>query len=307
MRALLLLTALLAQPLHHPKGEFIAVNGARLWVESEGTGEPLILIAGGPGFSHAYFHPFFSTLSNTHRVIYYDALGCGASERPASPNDYTLERAVEDLEGLRKALKLETLNILGHSYGGFVAQDYALKHPRSVKRLILMGTFASGDLLQVLQDGYNYEVQHQLPEVWDKLTQLRAKGFKAASKEHQEAYTITPAFSYFYNPDNVAKLPLTDPNLYNPDPWFAMGGDDADFVVTGPLARWDVRKRLPEMKMPMLILGGRFDRQVPPNVTLSYKTLAPQAEFLMLEKSGHFPFIEEPDATFAALRRFLAK
>jgi hypothetical protein len=78
-----------AQKIRHPPGRFVMIDGARLWYESEGRGEPLLLIAGGPGFSHSYFHPYFSALRSSHRVVYYDAYGCGKSERatPARVNE----------------------------------------------------------------------------------------------------------------------------------------------------------------------------------------------------------------------------
>src|SRR5271155_1774375 len=88
----------------HPSGSYAQVNGARLWYETEGQGEPLILIAGGPGDSHAVFHPFFSRLADSRRVVYFDAFGVGKSSRARSKKEYSFARDVEDLEGLRKAL-----------------------------------------------------------------------------------------------------------------------------------------------------------------------------------------------------------
>src|SRR5215470_15449875 len=90
----------------HPPGEYFTVNGARLWVESEGSGPPILLISGGPGMPHDYFHPFFSALSSTNRVIYFDAFGRGKSDRARDPKEYTFDRDVEDIEGLRVAMGL---------------------------------------------------------------------------------------------------------------------------------------------------------------------------------------------------------
>ena len=78
-----------AVPVVHPHGDYVKVNGAKIWYESEGSGEPLLLIAGGPGFSHSYFHPYFSTLANSFRVIYFDAFGRGKSDRAKNPVEYT--------------------------------------------------------------------------------------------------------------------------------------------------------------------------------------------------------------------------
>jgi proline iminopeptidase len=300
-----------AQPaaghLQHPQGDFIQVNGKNIWYESEGTGEALILIAGGPGFSHAYFHPYFSALAASHRVIYFDAYGCGKSERAKSKGAYSFARAVEDLEGLRRTLKLGEVNVLGHSYGGFVAQSYALKYPGSVKRLVLANTVASGQELQLAQTRYNEELRYQLPELWAKVRQLRAREVLSSATEFQAVYGVPPVYHYFYNPENARQLPTTEPDLYNPDLWYAMAGNDADFILAGELARYDVRPQLRRLRMPVLILAGRFDRAVFPELSIRYQKYLPQAEFAMLEKSGHFPFIEETEKSLTVLRTFLAK
>jgi proline iminopeptidase len=182
-----------------------------------------------------------------------------------------------------------------------------VKYPNSIKRLVLANTFPSGGTTQSLQDGFNDDVRNQLPEVWAKVQQVRAKGFLSSSKEHQEVYAVPPIFSYFYNPENARLLPITEPNLYNSDLWYAMAGKDADFAVKGELARFDVKGQLKKLGMPMLILAGRFDRMIPPRIKVQYKNLVPQAEFIMFEKSGHFPFIEENEKTLAVLRAFLTK
>jgi hypothetical protein len=114
-------------PGFHPPGDYAAVNGVKLWYESEGYGPALVLIAGGPGLSHSYFHPCFSVLATSFRIIYFDAFGTGKSDRAHDLHEYSFSRDVENLEGLRKALGLGKINVLGHSYGGMVAQAYALR------------------------------------------------------------------------------------------------------------------------------------------------------------------------------------
>jgi proline iminopeptidase len=302
------ITAQLArQQITHPPGNFAVVDGSMLWHESEGQGEPLLLIAGGPGFSHSYFHPFFSALADSYRIIYFDAFGCGKSDRAKSTGGYSLARHVEEVEGLRKVLKLERINVLGHSYGGFVAQTYALKYPNSVKRLILANTIPSSKDMQAILDNLNQEFRNQMPEAWAKLKQIRARGIRSSAKEHQNAYTLPATLVNFYDPSNASKLPVGEPLLYNPDLWYAIAGEDADFVVGGELARYDVRAELKRLTMPVLVLAGRSDRNVFPRLSLQYKSLIPKAEFVMFEKSGHFPFVEEATEAVAVIGKFLAK
>lgn len=135
------------------------MNGEKLWYESEGKGPPLVLISGGPGAPHDIFHPWFSVLADRYRVIYFDAFGRGKSDRARSPKEYTFDRDVEDLEGLRKALGLSKMAVLGFSYGGMVAQAYALKYPGRVSHLILADTLYSGEVWQKSNDRFNAEVR----------------------------------------------------------------------------------------------------------------------------------------------------
>ncbi len=281
------------------------MNGAKLWYESEGQGEPLVLISGGPGDSHSIFHPFFSRLADTHRVIYFDAFGVGKSDRARSRSEYRFARDVEDLEGLRKALGLPKISILGQSYGGMVAQAYALKHPETVERLILADTFYSGKMWQANNDNCNYEIRNQYPEVWERLQKMRARGVRSSAPEHQQEYYGVPlGLFYFYDASKAGTLPPVDGNT---DVYYAIAGDDADFVIGGDIAALDFRADLQKLKIPILVLAGRFDRVSIPRYALDFQRYAPQAQIAILENSGHFPFIEEPAETEAVLRDFLGR
>ena len=100
-------------PIRHPPGAYAAVNGIKLWYESEGRGEPLVLVPGGPGDPHTVFHLFFSRLADRQRIVYFDEYGVGKSDRARSKSDYSFARDVENLDGLRKALGLTRMNLLG--------------------------------------------------------------------------------------------------------------------------------------------------------------------------------------------------
>jgi proline iminopeptidase len=292
-------------PIKHPPGGYVSVKGAQLWYESEGQGEPLILISGGPGDSHSIFHPFFSRLADQYRVIYFDAFGVGKSSRAKSAKEYTFERDVEDLEGLRKALGLAKINVLGQSYGGMVAQAYALKYPEAVQRLILGSTFYSGAMWQANNDNCNYEIRNQYPGVWERLQNMRARGVRSSAPEHQQEYYGVPlGLFYFHDASKAELLPQGDGNN---EVYYTIAGEDADFKIGGDIAALDFRAELHKLKMPMLILAGRFDRISIPRYSVEFKRYAPQAQFVMFESSGHFPFIEEPDETEAVLRDFLGK
>lgn len=289
----------------HPSGGYASVNGAKLWYESEGSGEPILLIAGGPGDSHAVFHPFFSRLADRNRMIYFDGFGVGRSDRAKSPAEYHFARDVEDVEGLRKALGLRAVTILGHSYGGMVAQAYALKYPQAVKRLILIDTFHSGAMWQTNNDNCNQEIRNQYPDVWEKLQAMRARGVRSSAPEHQELYYGIPlGLFYFYDASKVALLPK-DPG--NTEVYYAIAGPDADFKIGGDIAALDFRPDLGKLHMPVLVVAGRYDRVSMPRQAAEFRTLIPGVRFVVFEKSGHFPYIEEPGHMLEILGNFLQR
>jgi len=290
--------------IKHPPGAYAQVNGAKLWYESEGKGEPILLIAGGPGDAH-YFHPFFSVLADSYRVICFDAFGRGKSERATSPDKYTFDRDVEDIEALRKTLSLNKINLLGHSYGGMVAQAYALKYPDAVSRLILADTFYDAEMWQVANNDHtNIEIQSQFPEIWEKVQRLRTMGLHSSAKEHQKEYDVPFGLMYFHDASIAENLPKGFLQV-NADVYYAIAGDDADFLIGGDIAKLDYRMRLKDLRMPVLIVTGRYDRVATPRFALEFRRYAPQAQFVMFEHSGHMPFIEEQPLFFATLRNFL--
>ena len=289
----------------HPPGRLVEVNGTHLWVETEGEGEPLLLLPGGPANSHLTFHPHFSGLADRHQVIYLDYRGRGKSERPARWTDITFDQDVADIEGLRRALGLERLNLYGFSYGGMVAQAYALRHPERVAKLILANTLHSPDMWQRNHENINRELANQFPEIWEKIEALRAQGHRSTDPEIQELYRVHAPLVRFYDPANAAKL-LSEPGSRNPELYRAFVGDDVEFFIGGEVARLpDFRPRLQELRMPMLILAGRYDRALYPRYQLEFKRYAPRAELVWMERSGSFSHIEEPDAVVAIVRRFL--
>ena len=297
---------IIAQEIKHPTGNYAAVNGHKLWYEIEGKGDPVLLIPGGPGNSHTYFHPWFYELAKNFKVIYFDAYGRGKSDRAKSSNQYSFKGDVEDIEGLLKALRFEKWDIIGHSYGGMVAQQYALDYPNSVNKLILMSTFYSGEMWQENDNSSNYEIRNQYPEVWEKVMKLRNEGESSSSKEHIKTYSVPSGLLYFYDASNAYKV-RKDSLIMNTNVYYQIAGKDADFLISGDIGPLDFRVQLKTLKMPVLILAGRFDRISIPRFSIKYKEYAPQAEFVMFEKSGHSMFVEEPEKTLKVISEFLKR
>ena len=292
-------------------GKYITVNGAKLWVVTVGKGDPLVLIPGGPGGSHPGLRRFDS-LAKNFTLIYFDGFGRGKSDTAKDVTAYSLARDIEDLEGLRIALHYDKWNVLGHSYGGVVAQGYALKYPSHVSHLILANTFHSFIMWQENDDNSNHEIKTNYPEVWEELRQIRDAGAVSSDEQHQKIYAKVPyGFLYAYNPENfvsrsnIRKQPY--PNAFNSKLYYQLVGKDGDFIVGNDIGNFDFRKDLKKLTMPVLIYGGRYDRVAVPKMMVKYKEYCPRAKFIMFETSGHNPQVEEPQNLFPAITDFLSK
>jgi proline iminopeptidase len=290
-------------------GKYITVNGAKLWVVLVGKGEPIIIIPGGPGGNH-FGYRRFDSLANTNTLVYFDAFGRGKSDTAKNVKEYSLERDIEDLEGIRIALHYDKWNVLGHSYGSLVAQGYALKYPSHVSHLIIANGFHSFVMWQENDDNSNHEIKENYPEVWSELMKIREAGAISSDQDHQDIYGRVPyGFLYAYSPDNFInrgnKKGKPYPNPLNTKLYYQMVGKDGDFIVGSDIGNFDFRKDLKKLTMPVLIYGGRYDRVAVPSMMVKYKEYCPQAKFVMFENSGHNPQVEEPTKLFSLLRDFL--
>jgi proline iminopeptidase len=279
---------LTGQTVVHPRGSYVTVSGHRIWYESEGQGKEILLLhPGGPGASHDYFHPWFSALRDRARVIYIDPFGTGKSDRAKRPTEYSLAGEVDDIEAIRKALHLGRINLLGHSYGGVVALSYAVKYPQSLKRLIISNTLVSSAAWQITNNHANAETKLFFPE-----------------RGNPDPGQVMAHF-FFYDRSNFAKLNQAN-NLFNAQVMTAIGGDDMDNTLGGELAHFDFHGKFQSPPFAMLILAGRGDGVVMPQLARDLAAAAPRARFIMFDHSGHYPFIEQPDLVMRAIGDFLA-
>jgi proline iminopeptidase len=295
-------------PDSNKDGKYYTVNGAKLWTVRLGEGAPVFLIAGGPGGAHPGMRGFDS-LASTNTLIYYDGFGRGKSDTATDVKEYSLQRDIEDLEQLRKAMGFAKIIVLGHSYGTVVAQGYALKYRQNVSQLILSAPFHSYAMWQENDDNYNREIRINYPEVWDTLMIIRNQGYVSSDSLHQVVYGRIPyGFVYAYNPENFIRRGRSEyPNPFNTKLYYQMVGKDGDFLVGNDIGNFDYRRELKNLKMPVLILAGRYDRVAVPWMMVQYKQYCPQAQFFLFEKSGHNPHVEEPQKTFKIIRSFLGE
>jgi proline iminopeptidase len=304
--------SVVAQPFpdSYTGGKYYSVNGAKIYTVTVGKGAPLFIIPGGPGSSHIGYRVMDSlTVNSGIQLVYFDGFGRGKSDTAKTPKDYSLDRDIEDLEGLRKAMGLDKISLYGHSYGSLVAQGYALKYGMHTSHLVIANGFHSFLMWQENDDNSNHEIKTNYPEVWDTLMKVREQGIVSSDQVHQDIYGRVPyGFLYAYNPTNfLRRRSQPYPNVFNGSLYYQMVGKDGDFIVGSDIGNFDFRKDLKKLSMPVLIIAGRYDRVAVPWMQVKYKDYCPQAQFVMFEKSGHNPQVEEPEATFKLVKEFLKK
>jgi proline iminopeptidase len=290
----------------HGTGRLIETLHGRVYVEVEGEGPPVILVPGGPGVGHAHYHPWFSRLADRHTVVYFDAPGTGRSPEPA---DYTLRTYAGAVDAVRCQLGVEEVAVVGLSFGGLVAAEYATTHPDRVTCLVFSNAPYSAESWQRGNiDNVNHEVRTRYPEVWAELMALRDAGVGSLADEYQALLARVLPELEWVDPAGHPKLTRDPAEPFREAAYRAFVGPDPEWTVSGTLAGYDPTPRLATLPIPTLVITGRHDRVTPPAIAHALTTLLPPgaAELVVFERSAHRPWAEEPDRYFPALATFLS-
>jgi proline iminopeptidase len=251
-------------------------------------------------------------LARHYQLIFIDERGSGRSQKLEDVTGYTVENMVEDVEAVRQALGLGQISLLGHSYGGVLAQAYALKYQKNLSRLILGSTFSS---TKALNDVFTQMKQKMSPELRDRIDKLEAAGLYGHGKDYEKnRYTteyMIAAWGEGYFPNVYHNRP--DPN-YDPvdngkmswDLYREMWGEHGEFVVDGNLKSVEYMDRLSLIKVPTLVLVGDND-EVAPSLAQATQEKIPGSKLVILPKSGHMTFVDQPAMFEKAVEDFLGK
>jgi len=298
-------------PAVYPQAEgYVDAHGMLIYWMAVGKGEPLVVLHGGPGASHDYFLPYLLPLARTHRLIFIDERGSGRSQRLQDASGYTVEAMVEDVEDLRVALGLGQISLLGHSYGGVLAQAYALKYQQHLSHLILNSTFPSTEQMNKVLAREKAQLP---PDKLAKLNALEQAGLfgKGEVWEHgrysMEYATLAWGPGYFpflygarpdANYDPATGAP-TDWELYR-----AMWGEHGEFVIDGNLKSVEFVERLPSIHVPTLILVGDHD-ECDPSLSREMHEKIAGSKLVIFPNSGHMNFVDQPELWVQAVNDFL--
>lgn len=292
----------MTKPINKPHAGHIAVPGGRVWYEMVGQdrpGVPVLVLQGGPGAPHDYMRPL-AVLADERPVVFYDQLGAGKADRPADASLWRVERFVEELSRVWQALGWDQAHILGHSWGGMLAVDFALTRPEGLASLIL--------------DNAPLSIPRRIQDVIACRLGLPAD-VRAVLDQHEAAGTISSeayqaALELFYQRHLCRLSPWPDALVrafvgLNPAIYETMQGP-SELVWTGNLRDYDRTPRLHELAVPTLFLSGRHGL-VPPDTAAWFQSLLPGSELVVFEQSAELPFMEEPERYFRIARDFMRR
>lgn len=278
------------------------INGTTIYFDVEGSGyvpdgermvtRPVLLaVHGGPGSDHSDFKPWLSPLANHMQIVYMDQRCNGQSER-VDPSTCTLEQLADDIEALRRYLGLERIHLLGHSFGGMVAQVYATRYPESLEKLLLVCTAPSkafyAEALEIARRIATPEQLRVIPELFEG---------RIESEEHLARWWDICYDLYFHVKDErimreTGSRPIGSLEVVN-------------HTFKHFIPSYDVRSELPKVRVPALVVAGRHDWITPVSQAEEIVRLMPEAELVIYERSGHMPFIEEQEAFLARVLNFI--
>ncbi len=281
---------------------YVTVNGCRLFVDIEGAKlvpdgpvmrekPTLVLLHGGPAFDHSMYKPAFSALADVAQIVYYDHRANGRSD-DGPIDSWTLDQWGDDVKGLCDALGIERPVVLGTSFGGFVAQAYATRHPGHAAKLILMNTAARLDLqvsLFALHRNGGARARSVTERLW---TDLNPAAILDCFALHELLYFAFPAAD---DPDENARAVVRSSVL---------------FYFSGPSGehwRMDYREDLARVSCPTLVIGAEDDNITPIEQSEEIAAALPPglARFERLPGSGHPLYRDRPEETLRLIRDFL--
>jgi pimeloyl-ACP methyl ester carboxylesterase len=274
----------------------ISVRGVSLYVNIIGQGYPLLLMHGGPGMDHSSLLALQSC-ADQFTLIFYDHRCNGRSEG-AEVTSMTWENLTADAEALRQTLGFNKWAVLGHSFGGMVALEYALRYPQSLSHLLLMDTC-----------GDTRWVQQNAPEI------LAKRGYSAGAVQAARRFfngQLTPrevfpsalkfARAYYYRASflTLIRLAIVGPRA-------KMRPEAQIFGFDRLLTGWTVMDRLSLIETPTLVLAGRDDFQFPPEHQAILADRLPNAQLELIERAGHNAPMERPAEVIEVVKRFMAR
>ncbi len=283
---------------------YVNVNGINLYYERYGRGNrhKLLTLHGGPGFSHDYLSPLKDLVERNFDIVFYDQFGCGKSDYPENEEDYSLEYAASEVEGVRRALFGDSkVNLFGNSWGGMLALAYAIRHQEHLESLTSCSGLSS--------------IPQTVSEM-KRLISLLPEKYREYILKHEEREEYThPEYvegtRYFYR-QHVLRMDQWPEDLMRSEEiadkrgtYLKMNGP-SEFTIVGTIKNIDFTGDLEKITVPTLITCGRHD-EVTPEIARTLHSGIRNSEMLVFQESSHLQFWEEREKYMNELEKFIKK
>ena len=278
-------------------------NGFNVWTRKVGESSiKLLLLHGGPGMTHEYLESFQDYLPDQGIEIYfYDQLGSYFSDQPDDPSLWNVDRFREEVEEVRQKLGLDEFYLLGSSWGGFLAIEYAVKYQSHLKGLILSNTTAS----IAAYSKYINELRDKLPaDVIDKLDEYE-RNEDYSNPEYEALLDEHLNNKYICRLDPWPDAAKRGFGNINPQVYETLHGPN-EFLVTGNYKDWNRWNDLENINVPTLVLGSRYDSMSMSDQEEMNRRI-PNSKLAICENGSHLAMWDDADNYFSYLKEFIAE
>lgn len=277
---------------------FVDVDGAKLFCRVYGSGKPLVVLHGGPGLSQDYLLPYMAALAQERCVIFYDQRGCGQSTGDVTDQTITLQKYLEDLETIRKFFAARKISVLGHSWGGHLAMEYAIAYPEKVDKLILSNSMPStSDGLMLF---VNEWMRRMAPYEKELAALHELPGYKDSDPDVVEQMHRLIFSTYVYNPAKALLL-----NIRMSQSAAARGNQVYELLHKNVFEKaYNNNPALNRLAIPTLVIHGEDD-PIPASTAKETHENIPGSQYVLMKECGHFPYVEDPEFYFQAVSTFL--
>ncbi|HTT73704.1 MAG TPA: alpha/beta hydrolase [Thermoplasmata archaeon] len=267
---------------------------------ARGRGPATLLVhPGGPGLTYHYLRALLRLANVNLRVVLFNPRGVGHSWAPKSPTDYTIPQQAEDLEAIRRALKISELHLLGYSAGGFAALEYAHRYESRLTSLLLCATAGSAE---EVRQAHRMVLAVASPKVRGRLRELtKAGAFDTDEYRRLAERAFQPFQTQFLRGGDPPDWKATKLNPVVYRAMMTRTGDE--FAVDGTIARWDGRRYYAKIETPTVVVVGRYDYFLQPSVEMAER-IEP-AHLRVLAHSSHMEVLEQPKEFLSTIREFL--
>ena len=274
------------------------------------AGKGPIMIVGHPNSGKIGYELTLKPLEDKFTMVYYDSRGTGNSKAPKKLDDYNSDKLTNEIDLLRRKLGVSKIWLLGHSDQSAIALQYAVEHPQNVSGLILTGTSFIGDMDETIKRRKDSENKRKNESPWF-LQVVEDWEYMYVNKTDKDKngrnLSDAPTKWWTYDEETFAKVKPIIKRIAEAGRRKPIDGES--YFETQPQREkyLDIQKKIRTLQTKVLIINGKFDTNNPPIFAEELQRNLPNSKLILIDKAGHFPWVEQPENTFEEINKWLNK